>query len=216
MQNPLAFHSPTTISVFAGTSCGKTHLVARILENLDWCFDTHVTSVYFFYAQYQPIYQELENTVQNITFFNSLPTAELLEGISNPEQHTLVILDDWGREAADSQIVESLFVRQSHHCNISVILLTQNLYFRGSRQRTQNLNTHVNIFMKNPTGGDQISTFARQRYPGRSKEFISAFHKATAEPFTYLVIDSHPKTEPQYSIRTGIFPGDDIIVWKFP
>jgi hypothetical protein len=73
-----------------------------------------------------------------------------------------------------------------------------------------NLNTHYIVLFKNPRNAGQVSTLARQMYPGKSKFVVEAYEDATKEPYGYLLIDLKPETHDAYRIRTRIFPDDDI------
>ena len=52
----------------------------------------------------------------------------------------------------------------------------------------------------------QVSTLARQMYPGQNKFLVEAFKNATEKPFGYLLLDLKPDTDEKYRIRTNIFP----------
>lgn len=42
---------------------------------------------------------------------------------------------------------------------------------------------------------------------------MDAFHKATNEPFGYLLIDINPYSDKRYQLRTKILPGEDTRVY---
>ena len=58
----------------------------------------------------------------------------------DPRNKHLIILDDIMDET--DQRVASLFTKKSHHWNISVMLIIQNLFNRNKYHRTISLNTH--------------------------------------------------------------------------
>lgn len=215
MANPVSLPAGARIVIFGASGTGKTQLTAQILKHHDWCFSSPVKDVYYFYAHYQRVYQDLERELDNITFFNCLPTEDILETISDPCTHSVIVVDDFGKEAAKSDLVESLFVRGCHHMNITLILLTQQLFYPGTQRRTQSVNTTHYILMRNPAGADQVAILAKQRFPGKSKEFMSTYNKVISVPFAYLILDSDAKSDAKLMIRTGLFPEDDIIVYQF-
>ena len=49
----------------------------------------------------------------------------------NPAERNLVILDDVMTEAGDSKSVAKLFTQGSHHTNMTVVFLVQNLFPSG-------------------------------------------------------------------------------------
>ena len=61
---------------------------------------------------------------------------------------------------------------------------------------------------KNPRDSQQISTLARQMYPGNSQFLIEAYKGASKKPHGYLFIDLKPEKKDQLRIRTGILPSD--------
>jgi hypothetical protein len=212
--NPLAILSPSCTIVSSASGTGKSVLDARILENVNWWYDKKVRKILYFYSVHQELYEQLEQKLDNISFFNCLPTNEILEQVSDVAYHDVVVIDDLMSEAANSSVVEDLFVRKSHHSNTSLIIQNQNLFCSGKHRRTQNSNSQYTIFLKNPCGVDQVATFAKQRFPGRSQYFMSAYFDATDRLFSYLLVDSHPKSDARYALRNGLFPGDDIIVYS--
>jgi hypothetical protein len=107
-----------------------------------------------------------------------------------------------------NQNVCDLFTKLSHHRDVSVVFVTQNLFHRNRFVRTMNLNTHYLVLFKNPRDASQVSVLARQMYPGKSKFVVEAYKDATKNPFGYLLIDLRPETDESYRLRTNIFPDD--------
>jgi hypothetical protein len=70
------------------------------------------------YGQYQTLY----GTVKGIEFQQGLPDLDNLD----PREKHLIILDDLMDEA--DQRVASLFTKKSHHRNVSVMYIVQNLF----------------------------------------------------------------------------------------
>jgi len=68
-------------------------------------------------------------------------------GSANGEP-SLVVLDDLLNDVYSKQVCE-LFTRGSHHRNINVILIAQNLFHQGSFCRDISLNAHYIVALKN-------------------------------------------------------------------
>ena len=117
----------------------------------------------------------------------------------------LLIIDDL-LEEADSHVTK-LFTKHSHHMEVSVIFITQNIFYKGLRTTT--LNAHYLILFKSPRDAFQVAYLARQMYPGKTKFLTEAFQDATSKPFSYLAIDLRPETEDKLRVRTGIFPDEE-------
>jgi len=76
-------------------------------------------------------------------------------------------------DSAYSTKVSELFSKGSHHRDISLILITQNLFHQGPSSRDIYLNRKYIVVFKNPRDKTQIVYLAQQLYP----ENISSFHK---------------------------------------
>ena len=125
-------------------------------------------------------------------------------------QHKVIILDDLMRGAVKDPGVELLFSQKSHHLNITVIFITQNVFIKGSR--TMNLNSHYTILFRNFRDGQQISCLAKQFYPKMGQAFLAAYHHATKKHYGYLLVDASPHTRDQLRLRTNIFEDDDYCI----
>ena len=91
----------------------------------------------------------------------------------------------------DPQINE-LFTEGSHHRNLSVIAINQNLYY--NKDPTQRRNCHYVILFNNPIDQQQVMTLSRQMYPENPQHLMRNFREATSKPYGYLLIDLKPFT----------------------
>ena len=70
-------------------------------------------------------------------------------------KRTLLIIDDLMHETND--VVSKLFTRVSHHKNVSVVYLTQNLFNNNNRNRTISLNAHYSTMQTNDSRACTLS-----------------------------------------------------------
>jgi len=152
-------------------------------------------------------YQNLFSQYPNVEFNQGLPDVTQFDG----QKRVLLILDDLMSESGDD--VEKIFTKFSHHRNISIMYLSQNLFYKSKQNRTMSLNAHYLVIFKNPRDANQLATLARQMYPGKSKFLIEAFGDATRHPYGYLLIDLKPDTDDKIRIRTQIFSDETQVVY---
>jgi hypothetical protein len=190
---------PFTCVVARPSSSGKTQFVFRLIRHAERLVDPPPEKIVYCYGEFQPSFLEFSQ----VEFHEGLPDVGSFDGRSR----VLLIIDDLMNEA--DQNVCNLFTKLSHHRNVSVVFVTQNLFHRNRHVRTMNLNTHYVVLFKNPRDAGQVAIMARQMYPRKSNFVVEAFRDATREPYGYLLIDLKPETDDRYRFRTNIFPDDE-------
>ena len=80
-----------------------------------------------------------------------------------------------------------LFTKDSHHRNITVLYLTQDLFPPGKFSKTINRNAHHIVAFKNPREQTDIRTILLQAYPDRWRQGLRLFKRVTSRPF--LIFD---------------------------
>ena len=194
---------PFTGIIAGPTGCGKSTLVKDIIQNKDMLIYPTPTHIVWFYGEWQPMY----DTISGVEFIEGLPKLKYLDS----KQPTLVIIDDLMSETDKS--VTTLFTKGSHHHNLSVLYLVQNLFDKNKHSRTISLNAHYLVLFKNPRDASQITHLAKQMYPGHVKFMQEAFTDATIEAYGYLLIDLKQDTPEHLRLRTKILPGDTQYVY---
>ena len=97
--------------------------------------------------------------------------------------------------------VTKIFTKISHHKSVSVLYLTQNLFFQGKENRTISLNTHYMVLFKNPRDASQVAVLGKQMYPNKSKILVEAFRDATGIPYCYLLVDMQTDLDEQFRLQ---------------
>ena len=190
----LEWRHPFTSVIAGPSSCGKTSFVVKFIGYASRIMNPPPTSITWCYGSYQ-------------TAFDSLPNVKFVEGIpdiNQIERGSLLVLDDLMHEADER--VNKIFTKYSHHRNISVMFMTQNLFHKNARTIT--LNAHYLVLFKNPRDMAQIAHLARQMFPGKSKYMLDAFNDATLKPYSYLVVDLRADTDDAHRLRSGVFPDE--------
>jgi len=194
----LPLSHPFTSVLCGPTGCGKTRWIFRLIENADKMISPPPTKIVYCYGEYQALFA----TYPQVEFNEGLPDVSKFDGA----QPVLLIIDDLMDETnAD---VEKIFTRMSHHRNISVVYITQNMFPKNKHARTISLNAHYMILFKNPRDAGQFAVLARQMYPNGSQFAVEAYKDATGAPYGYLLVDLKPDTDERFRLRTNVFPGE--------
>jgi hypothetical protein len=101
-----------------------------------------------------------------------------------------------------------LFTKGSHHRNISVILITQNIFHQSKHCRDISLNAKYLVLLKNVRDRSQFSRLAQQVYPKNSVDLYDSYLHATAKPHGYLVLDLSQDINDLLRFRTEVFPDE--------
>jgi hypothetical protein len=75
--------------------------------------------------------------------------------------------------------ISDLFTKGSHHRNLSIIYIVQNIFHQGKEMRNIRLNAHYIVLFKSPRDKQQISMLARQINPGKVQEFMRTSDQVT-------------------------------------
>ena len=205
IEGEFVFQHPMTMNVCGPTSCGKTTWLKQFLLNVNRMLQPRPHCIIWFYKRWQPIYTELKQKLNNIKFIQGIPPALKNAKFFDERFPTLFIFDDLMRDATKNSDICELYTEGSHHRNLSVICLLQNIYHHGRENRTMSLNTQYLVLFKNPRDQLQVMTLSRQMFPHRSYQFMDQFNRATAKPFGYLVIDLKQNTPDYQRLRTDAF-----------
>jgi hypothetical protein len=111
-----------------------------VFENIVWCHSEN----------------NAPHHLQNVSFVKGVPEFENTE-----KMPTLIVLDDL-MDSAYSTKVSELFTKRSHHRNISLVLITQNLFNQGPSSRDICLNGKCIVVFKNPRDKTQIVHLVRK------------------------------------------------------
>ena len=204
------FQHPTSIIIAGPTRSGKTRFVINVLKSC--LIQPFPTRIVWLYKEWQPAYDELKLMIPSIEFSHGIDMDKLSE--INASEKNLVVLDDLMTNGGDSKQISALFTQESHHRNLTVIFIIQNLFYHGKEMRTITLNAHYLVLYKNPRDKSQIRFLAQQIFPEDSKYLLNVFNHATSAPHSYLVIDLHPETPDDYRLLNNIFPGEQIRLYQ--
>ena len=205
----LILQHPFTMLVAGPTGSGKTMWVKTLLENVQTMISPTPQRIIWCYGQWQPMYDAMLQTVHpQIEFVEGLPPDLESDHYLDVNVHNLIIIDDLMSEATKDSRLCNLFTKGSHHRNLSVMCLVQNIFHHGREMRNISLNTHYLVLFKTPRDKQQIIILARQMFPTRTSYMMDQFERATQRPYGYLLVDLKPNTPEQQRLRTNVLPGE--------
>ena len=123
--------------------------------------------------------KELNNI--KIEFIEGLPNNELDKG------RCVAVLDDLLLE--NQRKAAELFIFKSHHLDITVFFLTQNLYPKDDHCRLMALNAHAMVLFGDMRSQRQINSLANQLFANNKKRLTEAYEIAINSPYGFVVLN---------------------------
>lgn len=189
------FIHPFTTIVAGPSGCGKSNFVTNFLKYSNDVCNQDFSEIIWCYDEMQPLYN-----LNNVNYSQGIPDLRMFDG----KYPRLLIIDDLMRES-DGRIVD-IFTKGSHHRNLSVFYITQNIFHQGKGQRDISLNSSYIVYFKNPRDRTQIRHLARQVYPDNVKFVEEAYKDATVQAHGYLFIDLKQSTNDMCRFKSEVFP----------
>ena len=206
----LSFKHPFTCMLAGPSQSGKSTLLANILEYNQVLITPTPTRILYCYARWSDGFNKLKLISPKIEFHEGLPDIDTFAVRDN----NLLILDDLMSQAEKDKAMLELFTTDSHHANISVFLISQNLFSQGRYSRTISLNCQYLIIFNNPRDRGQIYALARQMYPTYPQFLIECYEDATSKEYGYLLLDLTQSTENKHRVQTGVTPKETRIIYE--
>ncbi len=210
----IPFVGPTTIGVFGCTQSGKSTFIQKLLTQSTDMFNTPPKWILYCYGVHDDRYDEMQKAIPILTLCMGLPDRETIEQLTENRHHGVVVLDDLMASAMEDKNAQNMFIMGSHHRNMTIIYVGQNIFYQGRCARTISLNLHYMVLFRNLRDKSQIRTFAQQAFPGQVSDFMSVYKDIHSRPFSYLVVDLHPHTNDDYRLRTNVFVGEEPIIYQ--
>ena len=215
------FRHPFTCMLAGPTQSGKTTILQKIIGQA-WggLVRAPPTSIVYCYSQWQDIYDEIKiGRASGSSYFN-VPSVVFNEGLPDLDNidtnhNTLIILDDLMLEAGNNPKILNIFTTDSHHKNMSVIFVTQNIFAQQKNSRTISLNCQYIILTNNPRDKLQVQILGKQMFPGDSSFFNRAYNDAvSSKQYGYLLCDFSQLTSEENRVQTGILLGEERIIYR--
>jgi hypothetical protein len=187
--------------ISGSSSCGKTTFLKDVLKRQ--IIDPWPKRIIWLFKRWQPLYDEIQELIPSMEFIKGIPTALDQDSFLDITIPNMIILDDLMGIAGKDNRVTDLFCEGSHHRNLSVVLITQTLFY--TKDPTQRRNCQYMTLFKSPSDMQQISILAKAMYPQNTKTFMREFRDATDRPFGHLFIDLKPETPENERLKSNIF-----------
>ena len=191
------------------TGSGKTVWVKSLLQQAQRAINLPPERIVWCYSQWQPAYLELMATMLNIEFVRGIPSNLEHDSYFDIRQRNLMVIDDQMADSGEDKRIVNLFTRGSHHRNLSIIYIVQNLFHQGKGSRSISFNSHYLVLFKNPRDKLQVLSLAKQMYSRLTDCFINHYEQAVQRHFGYLLVDLKTTTQDNCRLRTNVLLSEE-------
>jgi hypothetical protein len=112
---------------------------------------------------------DMLRTMPGIEFNQGIPDDIDNEDYLDVSQRNLIVLDDLMAQSSKDKRIADLFTKGSHHRNLSITYIVQNIFHQGKEMINISLNAHYIVLFNSPRDKQQICMLARQVNPGKYK-----------------------------------------------
>ena len=132
---------------------------------------------------------------QGIKFHEGVPDTDQLKTWF--PKGGLLVLNDLMAEGGGDKRVPDLFTKHSHHQNVAVLYLCQDMFPPGKYAKSISRNAHYIVTFKNPRDQLGMRNLLLQAFP-------TTFKRLTERPFGYMVLDLHPGSSDDHRILSRL------------
>src|ERR1700733_11774413 len=113
---------PFSAIISGPSGSGKTQFMLKFIDHVAYMVKPEIEKIIWCFG----IYQDQFDKFPQIQFHEGLPDLNIFDG----KQRTLLVLDDLMSETDER--VTKIFTKISHHRNVSVFYLTQNIFYQNN------------------------------------------------------------------------------------
>lgn len=192
---PVKFLANHNTIIYGPTQVGKTQFVLQVIrKKLVNPFPKQIFYMFGVHQDWMSSWNETED--QQIKFIHGLDFNQM-----DTTEPSLLVVDDLilstGKEVA------SAFILGSHHKQISIFFLTQNLFPNCPIFRTMSANAHYYVIFHNQRNFRQVHTLARQIYAGQDlKRITAAYKRAGEQKRGFIVLSFAPELPEELTVVT--------------
>ena len=180
---PIKFLANHNTIIFGQTGAGKTCFILDVIRYK--LIHPFPKNIYYMYKIRQPFMDE----INNINFIEGLDFNAI-----DTNKPSMLVIDDL--VLSTNKAVAEMFILGSHHRQISIFFLTQNLFPNCNLFRLMSTNTHYFVIFQNQRNFRQVMTLARQIFVGRDIKRITEAYKRASNTLRGFIVLSFSQLLP--------------------
>lgn len=210
---------PFTAFLVGCSGSGKTKFYENLLLNWEKIFQVPIGKLIIVYSYYQNAYDNLQQFFGDKCQLATDLSEDMLDTSNvNSESCSVLVVDDLAWKLAENELLVQCFIGISHHRNLNVLFVTQNLFAsRSPSYLTMQRNAKLIFLFRLPRDMTSVRVLGRQIYPDKNgSQILSqaydlamedfARNNSSAPCFGYLFVDLQISCPNSYRLRSGLLP----------
>ena len=192
---PIKFLANKNTIIFGQTGSGKTHFMLELIrKKMIHPFPKNIYYMYKVEQDFMKSWNKIEE--QKITFIQGLNPDKM-----KTSEPSLLVIDDL-LLSTNKDVVE-MFILGSHHKQISLFYLSQNLFPDCSLFRTMSNNAHYFVIFNNKRNSTQIHRLAHKVFIGKYVLRIkNAYKRIQQQHWGFMVLTFVPELPEELTVVT--------------
>ncbi len=192
---PIKFLANKNTIIAGPTGSGKTQFILEVIrQKLIHPFPKNIYYMYKVEQDFMKTWSETEE--QPIRFIHGLNFEEM-----DTSEPSMLIIDDL--MLSNNKDIVELFILGSHHRQVSLFYITQNLFLNDPLYRTMSINSHYFVIFANKRNGRQVQTLAQQIYIGKEqKRITNAYKRAGGKQWGFIMLSLVPELPKELEVIT--------------
>ena len=116
-------------------------------------------------------------------------------------------------EGGEDRELLDLFTKHSHHQNITVLYLCQDMFPPGKYAKSISRNAHYIVAFKNPRDQLGMRNLLLQAFPTCWQDMMDVYQKVTEQPFGHMVLDLHPGSDDRKRVFSHLLTHEGYPRW---
>ena len=195
---PIKFLANHNTIISGPTGVGKTEFILEVIRSkLVQTFPKRIYYMYNIEQAFMKLWNETET--QPITFIKGLEFGKM-----DTSESSLLVIDDLIL-STNTEVAE-MFILGSHHRQISLFFITQNLFPNDPVFRIMSANAHYYVIFHSQRNFRQVHTLARQVFVGKDlKRITEAYKRASETSRGFIILSFVPQLPNELTVLTDFW-----------
>jgi len=195
---PIKFLANHNTIISGPTGVGKTEFILEVIRSkLVHPFPKRIYYMYNIEQDFMKSWNETETLP--ITFIKGLEFGKM-----DTSESSLLVIDDL--ILSTNKEVAEMFILGSHHRQISLFFITQNLFPNDPVFRLMSANAHYYVIFHSQRNFRQVHTLARQVFVGKDlKRITEAYKRASETVRGFIILSFVPQLPNELTVLTDFW-----------